>query len=457
MSGKKVYAGGLRIGTRCETIDEFIEIFHRFCDGSLIFIPQAKRQVGIDAAFSFDLKDGRTALCGVGVVLEQFTDADNRFGRPGVVIELRQLQDSSRPVFEQMSAMQRARRGTSREVRPTAPPPMGETTPVSPRKLTPIPSYRPRAITSAIEIDSAMAFAKETAAAKSGGLSKRTLPSMPIAVPKLIPTVPRGNAPPPEEPPVQAASAMHVDAAPDDEPTQPPPLPAAPQLAQASGALVDHAAPVLADASDSRQETAAPQEAVAQSAVGLVDRPEAPVEAPGVAANIAEPPSLGRRLGEAARKLAREAQTGSRRVASTLSQRWRALTPRQRWLVGGGAAAPVAALAIVLVIAASKSPAPQPTPSSQGSANTTGSAAEVVAPTVEPAPKKKPTVKKKKRVAIKKRVASKTVAKPAAKKPVAKKPAAKPTAVKKPATKPTAGKKPTTKPTAKKPAPEPTR
>lgn len=124
----------------------------------MLFIPHAKREVGGDTAFSFDLTDGRAALCGLGVVLEAFTSAENRFARPGILIEIRQLQPDSRPVFEKMSAMPRAKRRATTQPSTAAPPPIG-----SMRTLAAIPSERPRAFTSAIEMVGTVSLASSAA------------------------------------------------------------------------------------------------------------------------------------------------------------------------------------------------------------------------------------------------------------------------------------------------------
>ncbi|MGE0546630.1 MAG: hypothetical protein AB7O24_09525 [Kofleriaceae bacterium] len=90
------------MATKCETVDEFVERFFQCCERSAIFLPQAKRDVGTETGFSFDLSNGRAALCGVGTVIEAFTTEDNRFGKPGILIDISALQPDSRPVFKQL-------------------------------------------------------------------------------------------------------------------------------------------------------------------------------------------------------------------------------------------------------------------------------------------------------------------------------------------------------------------
>jgi hypothetical protein len=95
---------GLRIATKCETLDQFIASYHRLCEDSAIFIPRTRRAVGSITEFSFDLANGRSALVGVGSVVEEFTDSENRFKRVGVVIALQQLRADSRAVFQRLLA-----------------------------------------------------------------------------------------------------------------------------------------------------------------------------------------------------------------------------------------------------------------------------------------------------------------------------------------------------------------
>ena len=128
-------------------MNEFVQKCFRFCDGNRLFIPHAKRPVGGDTAFSFDLNDGSAALRGLGLVLEQHTTSDNRYGRPGVVIEIRQLQPDTQRVFDEMSSLREKPLETkSAPAKPT---------------LTALPTL-PRAVTSVIEIPDVKQVAKRT-------------------------------------------------------------------------------------------------------------------------------------------------------------------------------------------------------------------------------------------------------------------------------------------------------
>ena len=97
------YTRGLRIRTKCVTIEQLVAWFHRFCDESAIFIATtAPRPQGLETAFSVDLASGEPALTGEGVVTAPWTTKDNRFKAPGMLIGLRSMTKPSARVFEQM-------------------------------------------------------------------------------------------------------------------------------------------------------------------------------------------------------------------------------------------------------------------------------------------------------------------------------------------------------------------
>ncbi len=94
---------GLRIATRCGSLDQFIAAFHRACDAHSFFVPSlASRPVGLETAFSVDLANGTPVLRGRGVVMSSWTTSANPFKRPGVQIGVRRLTRDSERVFEQL-------------------------------------------------------------------------------------------------------------------------------------------------------------------------------------------------------------------------------------------------------------------------------------------------------------------------------------------------------------------
>ena len=95
--------------TRCATVDAFVRSFRMFCDGTSLFVPtRSQRRVGLEAPFSFQLIDGTPVLCGVGVVLEVFTTADNAFHRPGLLLRLAQLAPESVSVHVRLQPAKKA-------------------------------------------------------------------------------------------------------------------------------------------------------------------------------------------------------------------------------------------------------------------------------------------------------------------------------------------------------------
>ncbi|CAN5459067.1 hypothetical protein BH11MYX1_BH11MYX1_33180 [soil metagenome] len=94
---------GLRIATRCLTLDQFVATFHRFCDAQTVFISTlTPRTVGLETAFSIDLADDTPALRGVGVVLESWASPQNPFGRPGLKLGIKKLATESAPIFDRL-------------------------------------------------------------------------------------------------------------------------------------------------------------------------------------------------------------------------------------------------------------------------------------------------------------------------------------------------------------------
>ncbi|MGE0395367.1 MAG: PEGA domain-containing protein [Kofleriaceae bacterium] len=95
----------LCVATRCTTVEQFVATFHRFCDESSFFVATlATRPVGLETAFSIQLEDKTPVLRGLCVVVEAWSTPANRFGRPGVRLNVRRLTNESLPVFKQLQA-----------------------------------------------------------------------------------------------------------------------------------------------------------------------------------------------------------------------------------------------------------------------------------------------------------------------------------------------------------------
>ncbi|MEO8552589.1 MAG: PEGA domain-containing protein [Kofleriaceae bacterium] len=158
MAGHKTK--GLRIATRCTTLDQFVAAFHRFCDAQTVFISTLNpRSVGLETAFSIDLADHTPALRGVGVVLQAWTTPQNPFGRPGLQLGIRRLTADSEPMFDRLLFAREAtaatptatakmmpvivaRPGVKRPLAPTVQVPLGAPKPASvpPAEVPPEPA-----------------------------------------------------------------------------------------------------------------------------------------------------------------------------------------------------------------------------------------------------------------------------------------------------------------------------
>ena len=93
----------MRIVTGCKTAEQFVSLFHRFCDAKTCFIPTADtRPVGSSLAFSLRLADGTSMLRGTCVVTAAWKDKHNEYKRPGVQLEIQKLAPDSVALFEQL-------------------------------------------------------------------------------------------------------------------------------------------------------------------------------------------------------------------------------------------------------------------------------------------------------------------------------------------------------------------
>ena len=150
---------GLRIATRCTTMDQFVAAFHRFVDAQTVFISTLNpRSVGLETAFSIDLADNTPALRGIGVVIESWTTPQNPYGRPGLQLGIRRLTVDSTPVFDRLLFAREAtaptptsssimqvivtKPGVARPLAKTLPAPLGVKVVSSPPGEPPIPDVQ---------------------------------------------------------------------------------------------------------------------------------------------------------------------------------------------------------------------------------------------------------------------------------------------------------------------------
>lgn len=94
---------GMCIATRCTSVEQFIQMFHRFVDQDSFFVSTLNtRPPGLETSFSVQLVDGTPVLKGLCVVLQAWTDANNAFKTPGVRLGIKRLTANSMLVFEQL-------------------------------------------------------------------------------------------------------------------------------------------------------------------------------------------------------------------------------------------------------------------------------------------------------------------------------------------------------------------
>jgi hypothetical protein len=207
---------GLRIATRCTSLDQFVAAFHRFCDEQSFFVSTlSTRPVGLETAFSVDLVSGEPALRGLGVVLDAWSTADNKFGKPGVHLGIRRLTADAEKVFEKLLIARAAAAASG----PVAMP-VSEPAPVAAAPAV-VPPSRPTVPTSIPPIRPKLA----------------TPPASPvIRPPSSIPSIAK-PAPPPASPPAPFIISAPIpviieppspaDPPPPEPPPPPPPAPIA--------------------------------------------------------------------------------------------------------------------------------------------------------------------------------------------------------------------------------------
>jgi hypothetical protein len=91
------------IATRCTSVEQFVQMFHRFVDEESFFVSTLNtRPAGLETPFSVQLADGTPVLRGLCVVLQAWTDSANPFKTPGVRLGIKRLTANSMLVFEQL-------------------------------------------------------------------------------------------------------------------------------------------------------------------------------------------------------------------------------------------------------------------------------------------------------------------------------------------------------------------
>jgi hypothetical protein len=231
---------GLRFATRCATLDQFIALFSRLCDGKSIFVStMGTRPAGLETAFSIDLADGTPALRGLGVVLGSWDTLANPFGRPGIKLGLRRLTKDTEKTLERLVAA-RAAADADRQAAPNAPADSANTDVIEP---PPPPSSEERAPGADLVLPanplmgiadkSLEGFVDCTIYEETGNFfpidPPLEDPDDPVADPPLLAPLPRRPTPAPLPPGAAAEAAPRVPAA--------PPAPSPPSSAVAAAPL----------------------------------------------------------------------------------------------------------------------------------------------------------------------------------------------------------------------------
>jgi hypothetical protein len=98
-----VQVRGLRIVTRHETTDALVAALWRYCTPTTCFVPtHDKRRVGIETSFTLRLADQTAVVRGECVIREVYSDGDNPYKRPGILIGLLKIADASQPVYDRI-------------------------------------------------------------------------------------------------------------------------------------------------------------------------------------------------------------------------------------------------------------------------------------------------------------------------------------------------------------------
>ena len=121
--GTRRETSGVCITTSCDTIDQFVAMFQRYCDGSAIFVANTQRAIGATVMFSFELRDKTAVLVGKGAVAEQFTGMQNPFGREGILLTIQKLTRDSVAVMQRMLAERKRASIEQHTPAPAEPPP----------------------------------------------------------------------------------------------------------------------------------------------------------------------------------------------------------------------------------------------------------------------------------------------------------------------------------------------
>jgi hypothetical protein len=95
----------LCVATRSTTVEQFVAMFHRFCDEKSFFVATLHmRAVGLETPFAIQLANRTPVLRGTCVVLDAWPTGANQFKRPGIRLGFLRLTSDSQSVLEKLLA-----------------------------------------------------------------------------------------------------------------------------------------------------------------------------------------------------------------------------------------------------------------------------------------------------------------------------------------------------------------
>jgi hypothetical protein len=171
---------GMCIATRCTSVEQFIQMFHRFVDEESFFVSTLNtRAPGLETSFSVQLVDGTPVLRGLCVVMQAWTDNSNPFKTPGVRLGIKRLTANSMVVFEQLLITRSAAKGLPRATTGT-----GTPQPITPIVTKPLGSATPQPVTPIATKPMAGATKLKVPTTIAVGVPRT------VAVPKTVPKSP---------------------------------------------------------------------------------------------------------------------------------------------------------------------------------------------------------------------------------------------------------------------------
>jgi hypothetical protein len=148
MTSSALKQRGMCVATRCTSVEQFIQMFHRFVEADSFFVSTVNtRPPGLETPFAVQLADGTPVLRGACVVRQAWTKSNSPFHTPGLELGVLHLTTSSKAIFAQLLAARAAASSPTPESappptpHPPAPPPPHPPPPAAPRPPTSAPPH----------------------------------------------------------------------------------------------------------------------------------------------------------------------------------------------------------------------------------------------------------------------------------------------------------------------------